>query len=49
MCVRLPDDGSGGLCAVQPLFRTNVSRSARPEEMGRTLSLMPWSPMYAMG
>ncbi len=42
--VRLPLAGSGGLCAVQPLARTNVSRSDRPREMSRTLSWVPWMP-----
>ena len=41
--------GSGGFCGVQPLFRTNVSRSDRPAEMLSTGSPMPWSPMYAIG
>jgi hypothetical protein len=49
MCVRLPCLGSGGLCAVQPLFLTNVSRIVRPPAMERTLSLSPWIPRYAMG
>ena len=44
MCVRLPCAGSGGFWAVQPLFRTNVSRNDRPLEMFRTLSWMPWMP-----
>jgi hypothetical protein len=44
MCVRLPCLGSGGLCAVHPLARTNVSRIDRPLEMFRTLSCVPWMP-----
>ncbi len=38
MWVRLPALGSGGFCAAQPLFRTNLSRSDRPLGM---LSLIP--------
>jgi hypothetical protein len=49
MCVRLPTAGSRGLCAAQPLLRTNVSRNERPAEMLRTLSEMPWMPKYAIG
>ena len=49
MWVRLPCAGSGGFCAVQPLFLTNVSRSDRPLEMFSTLSWMPWMPKYPMG
>ena len=49
MCVRLFCDGSRGLWAVQPLLRTNVSRSDRPMEMLRTVSPMPCMPRYAMG
>lgn len=49
MWVRLPEAGSRGLCAVQPLLRTNVSGNDRPEEMLSTESVMPCRPKYAMG
>ena len=49
MWVRLPWAGSGGFCGVQPLFFANVSRSARPLVMFKTLSWVPWMPKYATG
>jgi hypothetical protein len=44
MCRPLPLAGSGGLWAVQPLARTNVSRICRPRLMPSTLSRVPWMP-----
>lgn len=49
MWVKVFRAGSRGLCAVQPLFRTNVSRRDRPEEMFSTLSWVPWMPKYGTG
>jgi hypothetical protein len=45
----LDAERSGGFCAVQPLLRTNLSRSARPCAMPSTVSPRPCNPMYATG